>query len=77
MSSAIANFLNKGINFALRQDLRRLEAILEAGEIPTVEGQPHGPRDVITGLMRVADPTRPIRRGSRLRDVFAARRRMA
>jgi uncharacterized membrane protein len=77
MSSTLANFLQKGINFALRQDLRRLEALMEAGEIPTVEGQPHGPRDVITGLMRVADPTRPIRAGSSLREVFRARRRMA
>jgi uncharacterized membrane protein len=75
--STLANFLNKGLNFALRQDLRRLEALIEAGEIPTVEGQPHGPRDVITGLMRVADPTRPIRAGSKLREVFQARRRMA
>src|SRR5579871_5455519 len=76
-SSALAKFLNKGVNFLMRQDLRRLEAIMEAGEIPTIEGQSHGPRDVVTGAMRVADPTRPVRRGSDLREVFAMRRSVA
>jgi hypothetical protein len=61
----------------LRQDLRRLEALMEAGEIPSIEGQSHGPRDLTTALLRVADPTRPIRRESSMREVFAARRRMA
>ena len=77
MNSALARFLSKGANFALRQDLRRLEAIMETGEIPTTEGQPHGPRDVVTGVLRIADPTQPIRSGSDLRDVFVARRRIA
>ena len=76
-SNTLARFLNKGANFALRQDLRRLEAIIETGEIPTTEGQSHGPRDRVTGVMRVADPTRPIRPGSNLRDVYDARRRSA
>ena len=76
-NSSLAKFLSKGANFALRQDLRRLEALLETGEIPTIEGQPHGPRDVVTGVLRVADPTRPIRPGSNLKDIFQARRRIA
>lgn len=76
-NNSLANFLNKGGDFLLRQDLRRLEAIIEAGEIPTIAGQSHGPRDLVTGVMRVADPTRPIRPGSSLKNVFAARRRMA
>ena len=75
--SAVAKFLNKGANFAIRQDLRRLEALMETGEIPTTEGQSHGPRDVVTGLFRVADPNRPLPRGSSLRDAFAARRSVA
>lgn len=70
-------FLGKGANFAIRQEMRRLEAIMEAGEIPTTEGQPHGRRDVVTGIMRLADPTRPIRGGSNLKEVFASRRRIA
>lgn len=75
--NTLARFLNKGASFILRQDLRRLEALMEAGEVPTIEGQSHGPRDITTGLLRVADPTRPIRRQSNMREVFAARRRMA
>lgn len=76
-SHALAKFLNKGINFAMRQDLRRLEALMEAGEIPTIEGQSHGPRDLITGALRTADPTRPARRGVSLKDAVAAQRRIA
>lgn len=75
--NTLANFLNKGANFIMRQDLRRLEAMIEAGEIPTIEGQSHGRRDFLTGVMRVADPTRPIPVRSNLKDTFAARRRMA
>jgi uncharacterized membrane protein len=73
----LANFFNKGANFAIRQDLRRLEALMEAGEIPTTEGQTHGPRDFVTGVMRVVDPTRPIQPGSNLNDVFQARKEIA
>jgi uncharacterized membrane protein len=73
----LANFLNKGANFIIRQDLRRLEAMMEAGEIPTIEGQSHGRRDFLTGVMRVADPTQPIRPSSKMTETFAARRRMA
>ena len=73
----LAKFLSKGANFAIRQDLRRLEALIETGEIPTTEGQPHGRRDFVTGAMRVVDPTRPIRPESNLKDVFQGRREIA
>ena len=76
-NGTLANFLKKGANFAIRQDLRRLEALIETGEIPTIEGQSHGPRDFVTGVMRVADPTRPIRPESNLKDVFQGRREIA
>jgi uncharacterized membrane protein len=75
--TGIAKFFSKGANFAIRQDLRRLEAILEAGEIPTIEGQSHGPRDRVTALLRVADPTRPIGPGQTIKDAFTARRSIA
>jgi uncharacterized membrane protein len=77
MSAAPAKFLNNGANFAIRQDMRRLEALMEAGEIPTTEGQSHGRRDVLTGVLRVSDPARPLPRGSNLKDAFAARRSIA
>ncbi|HZQ93485.1 MAG TPA: SRPBCC family protein [Candidatus Sulfotelmatobacter sp.] len=76
-SGTIAKFLNKGASFVLRQDMRRLEALMEAGEIPTTAGQPHGRRDLVTGLMRAADPTRPLPRGTNLTDALAAGRRSA
>jgi uncharacterized membrane protein len=76
-SAALARFLSKGAHFAMRQDLRRLEALMETGEIPTIEGQPHGPRDVLTAALRVADPTRPFRPESRFREVFEAERRVS
>jgi uncharacterized membrane protein len=74
---SVAKFLNKGASFAMRQDLRRLEALLESGEIPTIEGQSHGSRDLLTGVFRAADPTRPSAQGSNLRDVMSARRNIA
>ena len=76
-NTAFAKFLTKGANFAIRQDLRRLEALLETGEIPTTEGQSHGPRDFVTGVMRLADPTRPVRRESNMREVFNVKRGIA
>jgi uncharacterized membrane protein len=69
--------LSRGANFAMRQDLRRVEALLETGEIPTVEGQSHGPRDRVTGVIRFADPTRPIRPESPLKNVYAQKRSIA
>jgi Predicted integral membrane protein len=76
-SLAISKFLNKGANFAMRQDMRRLEALMEAGELPTVEGQSHGPRDLVTGILRLADPTRPTPYGTKLKHAFEARRSIA
>jgi uncharacterized membrane protein len=72
---AIAKLLGKDPNFLMRQDLRRLKALIETGEIPTTEGQSHGPRDITTAMARVVDPDRPMRRESSFKDVFEATRR--
>jgi len=72
-----ARMLGKYPNFVLRQDLRRLKALIETGEIPTTEGQTHGPRSAIAAIARVADPTRPIRGDARIVDVFEAKRRIS
>lgn len=40
--------------FTLREDLRRFKALLEAGEVPTVAGQPHGPRGLRGAMYRHA-----------------------
>jgi len=76
-ASSVVRFLNKTVNFILRQDLRRAKALIETGEIPTIEGQPHGPRDVATGVMRVLDPTRPPHGNFAVRDVIEARRKVS
>jgi hypothetical protein len=59
----------------MRQDLRRLKALIETGEIPTVEGQSHGPRSIKTAMARVVNPDDPIRGEGKLTDIADARRR--
>ena len=72
--ASAARFLNKSANFVLRQDLRRAKALIETGEIPTTEGQTHGPRSTVTGVLRAVNPAKPPRGDYRFRDVIEARR---
>jgi uncharacterized membrane protein len=76
IGGTIAKLLGKDPAFLMRQDLRRLKALIEAGEIPTVEGQSHGPRSGVAAVARVLDPDQSIRRG-RMSEVLQAKRRMA
>jgi uncharacterized membrane protein len=64
-------------SFSMQQDLRRFKALLETGEIPTTEGQTHGPRSRLTGALRVANPDQPMKRNTEMREAFNARRRTA
>lgn len=73
----IAKVMGKYPDFLLRQDLRRFKALVETGEIPTTEGQPHGPRSAVVAALRLADPNRPFRPESDLKEVFRAMRRTA
>jgi len=75
--AAIAKLLGKHPEFLMRQDLRRFKALIEAGEIPTIEGQSHGPRSRVAAAARVLDPDQSIRRESRLVDVLEGKRRTA
>jgi uncharacterized membrane protein len=77
LGSAAAKFLGKHPGFLMRQDLRRLKALIETGEIPTTDGQSHGPRSAITGFARMANPDRPIQRGAHMKDIFEAQRRIS
>lgn len=43
-AKTIASLMGRDPEFTVREDLRRFKAMLEAGEIPTTVGQPHGPR---------------------------------
>lgn len=45
--------------FLATQDLRRFKALVETGEIPTTEGQSHGPRSWVTAASRTLNPDRP------------------
>ena len=61
----------------MRQDLRRLKALIEAGEIPTIEGQSHGPRSSVAAAARILNPDDPIRGEGKLADIADARRRVS
>ena len=41
---AVATMLGENPEQQVREDLRHLKQVLEAGEIPTIDGQPMGPR---------------------------------
>lgn len=77
IGGTIAKLLGKDPAFLMRQDLRRFKALIEAGEIPTVEGQSHGPRSGIAAIARVLDLDQSIRRPAKVREVLQAKRRMA
>jgi uncharacterized membrane protein len=77
LGHTVAKLLGKDPGFLMRQDLRRFKALIETGEIPTTEGQPHGPRSATAALARAVDPDRPLRRESRVIEVLAAKRRVS
>jgi uncharacterized membrane protein len=77
IGSSIARMLGKDPAFLMRNDLRRFKALIETGEIPTTEGQPHGPRSLVTGAARLVDPDSPVRRGSRMSEILNAKRSIA
>jgi uncharacterized membrane protein len=74
---AISRAFGKDPSFLIRQDLRRLKALIEAGEIPTIDGQSHGRRSTFTAMTRLANPDLPIRSDARFRDVLQAQRRIS
>lgn len=43
LGATVARFLNPALRQMIKEDLRRFKHIVEAGETPTVEGQPAGP----------------------------------
>ncbi|MGC2694223.1 MAG: SRPBCC family protein [Candidatus Angelobacter sp.] len=77
IGNAVAKMLGKDPNFMMRQDLRRFKAFIEAGEIPTVEGQTHGPRSGVAAIARVLDPDEPTRGDATLTEPLGARRRVS
>lgn len=53
VGKTFATALGRSPEFTVREDLRRFKAFLEAGEIPTTAGQPHGPRGVHGHIMHM------------------------
>jgi len=77
LGRTFARILGKDPSFMMRQDLRRMKALIETGEIPTVEGQSHGPRSVAAAVARVINPDDPIKGEGKLSDIAEARRRIS
>jgi uncharacterized membrane protein len=77
MARALASMLGQYPNFQMRHNLRRFKALIETGEIPTTDGQTHGPRSAKIAALRLADPTRPLRPETRVGEAIEALRRVA
>lgn len=78
--SKLARIFGKDPAFLMEQDLRRFKALIETGEIPTIEGQTHGPRSALVGAARVMDVDRPLPHRGKIRDfaqAVAERRRVS
>jgi uncharacterized membrane protein len=54
LGKTLASILGKDPAFTLREDLRRFKALIEAGEIPTTQGQPHGRRSIAVKALHKA-----------------------
>jgi len=77
IGGTLAKILGKDPSFMMRQDLRRMKALIETGEIPTVEGQTHGPRSAVAAIARVINPDDPLKGEGKLTDIAQARRRVS
>jgi uncharacterized membrane protein len=77
LGRAVSKLMGKDPKFLMQQDLRRFKALVETGELPTTEGQSHGPRSAVTAAARWANPDQSIRRESKTSEVLSAMRRIA
>jgi len=77
LGHSLARLMGKEPGFLMRQDLRRLKALIEAGEIPTTEGQSHGPRSRAVAAARLLNPDQPLRGSSPIRDALESKRRVS
>jgi len=56
LGKSVGMLLGKDAQFMLREDLRRFKALMEAGEVPNVQGQTHGPRSRLHRAFDLAYP---------------------
>ena len=73
-AGSAARLLSKAGTFVLRQNLRRAKALIETGEIPTTDGQSHGPRSAAVGVLRAVNPVKPPSGDYPFREIIEARR---
>jgi uncharacterized membrane protein len=67
MARVLLELLGKVPEFQLREELRHFKQLVEAGEIPTTEGQPSGRRSTVVSLMQ------KVSRRPRLHELGGAR----
>lgn len=75
IGKAVAAVFGKDPEFTLREDLRRFKALMEMGEIPTTEGQPHGPRSTKVSILHAIYPERRKKTEYWVGERMAAQRR--
>jgi uncharacterized membrane protein len=62
LGSAFATMFGEDADQQIREDLRRFKQLMEAGEIPTTVGQPHGRRTAFIRMVQAAASDEPRRR---------------
>ena len=55
LGSLVAKTIGKDPSQLIQGDLRRFKSIVETGEIPTIEGQPSGPRSAVGRALQAYD----------------------
>jgi uncharacterized membrane protein len=55
LGSIVAKVIGKDPSQLIQGDLRRFKSIIETGEIPSIEGQPSGPRSAVGRALEVFD----------------------
>jgi hypothetical protein len=54
LGSIFATMFGEDADQQVREDLRRFKQLMEAGEVPTTAGQPHGRRTAFVRMMHAA-----------------------
>jgi uncharacterized membrane protein len=75
LGKVAAAILGKDPESTMREDLRRFKALIEAGEIPTIEGQTHGPRSALVAAIQNVHPERRKPSEFRVSERMTAERR--
>ena len=56
LGAAVAKLFMEEPNVQVQEDLRRFKRVMEAGDVPTTEGQPSGRRGVMANLFSKVSP---------------------